>query len=238
MERVRRMRQWCTLLILGGLLSACTYQGATVEGFGTDHPITRKFSWFSYVGGEDIRTACVTGAPDRYRFVYNAVYNEQVRSYDLVASPEPGRFDLKAAVSGEANLSSFVTDLAKPDLFAPWRPKVSSVRLREKDVTALTAALVQDGYFEPTKIGLELPSINFYWVVSSCRGGRFHLNAFLWPSSEIEKGLFSKILFSWDFTGVPVNPPRETTTFQIFGTNDEEDFHNYFTLKVGPTGVR
>ncbi|MDA0240525.1 MAG: hypothetical protein O3A84_10935, partial [Proteobacteria bacterium] len=102
------MRQWCTLLILGGLLSACTYQGATVEGFGTDHPITRKFSWFSYVGGEDIRTACVTGAPDRYRFVYNAVYNEQVRSYDLVASPEPGRFDLKAAVSGEANLSSFV----------------------------------------------------------------------------------------------------------------------------------
>lgn len=226
------------LLILMGILSACTYQGDTVEGFGTDHPITRKFSWFSYVGGEDIRAACNAGAQDRYRFVYNGVYSEQVRSYDLAGSREPGRFDLKVAVIGEADLSSVITELAKPDLFAPWRPKVSTISLRQKDVTALTAALAEDGYFGPTKIGLELPSIGFYWVVSSCRNAQFHHNAFLWPSSDIGSVMFSKLLLSWDFTGISLNPPRETTTFQIFGTNDEEDFHNYFTLKVGADGVR
>ena len=59
------------------LLSGC-------ERLGEDHPVTRKLTWFSHLGGRDIRNSCVTGAPDRYRFVYNGIYVEQVRSYDIL----------------------------------------------------------------------------------------------------------------------------------------------------------
>src|SRR5690606_6468296 len=57
------------------VLAACTYRGA-------DDPVSRKFSWFSYLNGDDIRRECVAGAADRYRFVYNGINVEQVRTYD------------------------------------------------------------------------------------------------------------------------------------------------------------
>ena len=104
-ERPSRFRQVVMLLILSAIIAACTYQGDSVTGFGSDHPVVRKFTWFSYVGGEDIRAACRLGTRDRYRFVYNAVYEEQVRSYDLMAAPESGGYELKVMVSGEADLS-------------------------------------------------------------------------------------------------------------------------------------
>ena len=63
------------MLVLAG---GCSYQ---LGGIG--NPITRKFQYFSYLDGEDIRRDCVAGAPARYRLVYNANYNEQVRAYDL-----------------------------------------------------------------------------------------------------------------------------------------------------------
>ena len=225
------------LPILAALLSACAYQGATVPVFGTDNPVARKFSWFSYLAGDDIRNRCGPGAAERYRFVYNAVYTEQVRSYDLVPSPEAGRFDLTVRVTGAADLSSLTTDLARPDLFAPWRPALSTTRLRRVDVDSLAAALRQDGLLGRPARRLELPSIGFYWIVATCRHDRFSLNAILWPASQFDSGLFHKLLFSWDFTDVAVNPPRPTTEFQIYGTNDEEEYVNYFQVRLGPAGL-
>ena len=225
------------LPILAAFLSACTYRGATVPVFGTDNPVARKFSWFSYLGGDNIRNGCGPGDAERYRFVYNAVYTEQVRSYDLVPAPEAGRFDLTVRVTGAANLSSLTTDLARPDLFAPWRPAVSTTRLRRVDVDSLVAALGQDGLLERPAGRLELPSIGFYWIVAACRRGQFRLNGILWPASQFDSGSFHKLLFSWDFTDVAVNPPRPTTEFQIYGTNDEEEYVNYFQVRLGPDGL-
>ena len=66
------------LLTVLVVAAGCTYR----EG-GVGNPITRKFQYFSYLGGDDIRRDCVPGAPARYRLVYNANYYEQVRTYDL-----------------------------------------------------------------------------------------------------------------------------------------------------------
>ena len=70
-------------LVLGlGLvlvLSACTYRAGD-----EDNPIRRSFSWFSYLNADDLRSACTRGAPERYRIVYNAVWQEQVRTYDFI----------------------------------------------------------------------------------------------------------------------------------------------------------
>jgi len=44
--------------------------------------LTRELAWFGYLVDDDIRDACRAGL-DRDRFVYTAVYTEQVRAYDL-----------------------------------------------------------------------------------------------------------------------------------------------------------
>ena len=70
---------WRLLIFLGtALVSGCTYRAGGIES-----PITRKFQYFSYLNADDIRANCVAGTPAQYRLVYNAVYSEQVRAYDL-----------------------------------------------------------------------------------------------------------------------------------------------------------
>ena len=57
--------------------SACTYTG------GVENPVARKSSWFSFVGGDDVRNRCRPGSPTEYRLVYNGNWSEQVRAYEL-----------------------------------------------------------------------------------------------------------------------------------------------------------
>src|SRR5262249_48173552 len=102
----RFWREICMAL----LLAACTYRG------DIDNPIVSGLSWFSYLDGTDIRTACAGGAPDRYRLVYNGRYEEQVRSYDISADGAGGAY-LVARARGTAN----VADIPRNKLLAPWR---------------------------------------------------------------------------------------------------------------------
>jgi hypothetical protein len=75
--------KWARGLALGlGIgLAGCAYHGSF------DDPIQRRFQWFSFIGGDDIKAACRPGSSasiDRYRFVYNGRYAEQLRAYELV----------------------------------------------------------------------------------------------------------------------------------------------------------
>src|SRR5215813_10182543 len=92
------------------LLAACSYRG------DIDNPVVRKVSWFSYLDGTDIRVACTEGAQDRYRLVYNARYEEQLRSYEVVADGGGGAY-LVARAKGRSNMFAISAD----DVFAPWR---------------------------------------------------------------------------------------------------------------------
>lgn len=212
-------------------LASCAYEG------DYEHPVARKLSWFSYLSGDDLRAACKAGAPDRIRLVYNAIYTEQVRSYDIGPSAEPGRYDMTARVTGTADLSSFTTELGAPDPFKPWRPAKSVTSLRAEDLVNLKLALEADGFFEPTRVGLELPSHNFYWIGAACIDGHYHFNGFLWPEDQIEKFLFPKMLFAWDFTGVPVAKPRKATLFDIYGTEYPDRNQNIFSVKLAQNGL-
>ena len=213
------------------LLVSCAYEGSY------ENPVARKFSWFSYLSGDDIRAACKAGAPERIRLVYNAIYTEQVRSYDIAPSAEPGRFDLTARVTGTADLSTVSTSFEAPDPFKPWRPAKSVTSLRPEDLVNLKLALEADGFFAPTRVGLELPSQNFYWVGATCIDGHFHFNAFLWPKDRIDNFTFPKMLFAWDFTDVPVAKPRKATLFDIYGTRIPEDKFTIFTVKLAKNGL-
>jgi len=48
----------------------------------------RSLNWFSYVAAEDIRAACRPGGRNRLRLVYNALWEEQVRAYEVFLQPD------------------------------------------------------------------------------------------------------------------------------------------------------
>ncbi len=66
LRRTRRLFLCAALAAPLLVLSACTYRGES------DNPVVRRFTWFSYLNGDDIRAACRADTRERYRFVYNA----------------------------------------------------------------------------------------------------------------------------------------------------------------------
>ena len=53
----------CCVVILG----ACEYTGRP------DNALEKRFTWLSFLAGEDLKESCRNHAPPRYRFVYNAM---------------------------------------------------------------------------------------------------------------------------------------------------------------------
>ena len=119
------------------------------------HPVAFKFTYLSYLNGDDIRSQCANGGRDILRFVYNGVYTEQVRTYDLVPNQrESGRFILESQVSSEADVSSITSELYRPDLSAPWRARrVSRVSLSSDDFQRLKRALTSSGFCQARIFG-------------------------------------------------------------------------------------
>jgi hypothetical protein len=186
-------------LLLGGLLSGCVYQGGELS------PLKRKLSWFSYLNGDDLRKECGAGKGEKGRFVYNGVYTEQVRTYDLSGGDNP---TLVVRVIEPANLAEWKAGELS-DLMAPWQGKTSNTVLRDQDARQLKRALASDGVFIPKKEGLELSSDDFYWLVSYCSEGVFHYGAYRWPSEAFKRLAFTKLLEAWDMSGIEFNPPRQ-----------------------------
>ena len=54
-------------------------------------PISRSANWFAYVGANDIRQGCTPGGRNRLRLIYNALYEEQVRTYEIFLQPDAGQ---------------------------------------------------------------------------------------------------------------------------------------------------
>src|SRR5258708_8497990 len=100
---IPRHRLILFLGLAGLALAGCSYPG------GIDNPLVRKFEWFSYVAGDDIRSKCGPGSPPQYRLVYNANWDEQVRAYDLPQSfaPDGGPMLFTQVFGGYTNVSSF-----------------------------------------------------------------------------------------------------------------------------------
>ena len=238
---VQRAHRACiaALMLIVAWMSGCTYSGR-------DDAISQRFTWYSYMNGDDIRAECEPGSLDRYRFVHNGVYIKQARTYDI--APDPGfGFVLKARVLGPSDLSNVVIQdplgtLAHDplDLLALFAGVARSTGLGSRDIDALDAALAGSGFFQPAPSGLYLRSEDFFWVGVACVGGRLAFNAWKYPSSRFDNLTFPRLLFAWDSTGVAVNPPRQLSLFDIYGQATVEDRYPRFTLVVdddGPVGT-
>ena len=223
------------------LLVALTSGGCAYRG--RDDAISQRFTWFSYMNGNDIRTVCVPGAVDRFRFVYNGVYIQQARTYDIAPKENGEGYLLRVRVLGPSDLSNVGIDPATIiedplELLAPFAGRKTTLTLGGRDIDTLVASLTQSGFFQPAPSGLYLRSEDFFWVGVACIGGRMAFNAWRWPSQGFAALTFPKLLLSWDETGIPINPPRNLAPFDIYGQTNPDGKFPQFSLTVGNDGFR
>ncbi|MCW5749761.1 MAG: hypothetical protein KIT81_01335 [Alphaproteobacteria bacterium] len=222
-----RVLFWFPFLLF--LLTGCMAYGPA------DNPVQRNFTWFSYVAAEDIRANCGPGAPERWRFVYNGIYGEQVRFYDITLDPRAGGSAMmEARVKGRG-------DLLELDLFDPLRPWSGPFARRflaEAQWLDLDRALGPDGIGSRTRPGTRLRSDNFYWVAAACRAGQFYHRAWQQPEDDLNRLRFVPILLAYDPTGVPFNAPRRLYLGPFSHDGGLEGGpHDEFQLTVGADGL-
>ncbi len=135
-----RPRAGMGVALAAALLAGCTYRGTI------DQPITIKLTWYSYLAGEDIRQTCVDSPLPRYRLIYNGHYDEQIRSYEVVAKDDGGAH-FKARVLGPMRAFAVIRDPL--DLQDPWRWTVSEARLGPEGFAAFVSVLEDSGLWRP-----------------------------------------------------------------------------------------
>lgn len=216
-----------------GLMAALLTVGACAAGDDiANSPIQRKFQWFSYLEGGDFKAACTAGAAGRYRLVYNGIYTEQVRVYDLNAAT--GVLDTQLILP--MDLRDFaVSEVA--GLVDPWRGKSAARLLSRDEVSSIVTALDKDGAFGPPAVGVELPSMGFFWTLASCHEGAYHFTGLAWPSAAWDQARFDDALLAVDPIAAPVNPPRKTSLRRDPHAGLRYDTKNEFIIKVGEDGL-
>lgn len=172
------------------------------------NPLERSLTWFSYVGGDDIKAACQAESRDHFRFVYNAVYDKQIRAYELTGV-EGGADFVARARNEPGNVARF--SFSNP--LGPWELKRSEMGLTNVQAAGIIAALNHDATSAPSPAGQQLASNEFYWVIAGCSAGRFRLWAFEQDRVKLSDLTFVPELLSYDKTDVSFRKPKPVEGF-------------------------
>ena len=197
---MRTLTSWLRCFAVAGLaaLTSCTYAG------DSENPVVRSLTWFSYIGGEDIRASCQASAPDRYRFVYNGHYALQIRAYELA----PAGADAELTVRARGR-SGNIGRLSFDEPFGPWTLDHGTARLSNSQAAAIVTALSDAVATAPPAAGQSMQSYEFYWVVTACSAGKFRLYVFRWPELEVDDLPFVPLLLAHDRSGVSFQKTRQ-----------------------------
>ena len=205
-----------------------------------EQPIVRSFNWFSYVAADDIRSTCGRDGRNRLRLIYNAIYDEQVRTYEIYLQPD-GTAGLTAGVLADQGNVSNLSIGEGGDVFNPWRMRRGQRVLNPGDTRELLALLQASAAFGPPRDGMRLPDVDFWWTVASCRNGVWGFQAYHYPTDGFVNVKFATKLFSWDPVPIPVNPPRKLEPAELRKNWNAPPNHlkaNQWTLTVGKDGLR
>ncbi|TNE36879.1 MAG: hypothetical protein EP348_06520, partial [Alphaproteobacteria bacterium] len=173
------------LLVTAGAATSCTSHGVN------DNPLIRPFEWFSYANGDDIRATCKPGFTNRYRFIYNAIYDQQVRTYNITQIPTAKEATQTTRVFAGSLSKSWI--LNGSEGFTSGENE-SRVNISLKDLLDIEQALVKSGFEQPAVEGQILHSDSFYWIAMVCRDGNFKYYAWNDENSDIPKLPFRKVL--------------------------------------------
>lgn len=190
-----------------GMVTAASAQRADRN---VDQPIVRSLNWFSYVAAEDIRAACRPGGRNRMRLIYNALWEEQVRAYELFLQPD-GTAGLTVGVLADQGPATNVSSLTigeLGDITGPWRMRRGQRLLTAGQTGELVSLLQASAAFGRPRDGLRLPDNDFWWTVASCRDGVWGFQAYHYPTDRFANVNFAEKLFSFDNVGIAINRPR------------------------------
>lgn len=216
------------------VLAACAALAACASAGPAGNPVERKLTWFSYLNGDDLRVACRTDEPDRYRMVFNADYNEHVRTYDVVG-------DAQGGARVEARVIK-APDLARVDLADPvgaWKGEEAQAWLSPVQYSTLVMRLYESGAFQALPDRLRLPSNGFYWLVSGCRDGRWFFTAYPYPSDRFADIRFAEPLGALGPTGsaLPRLPPPADAPRTLPPGSRQQDGGVFFEIEVARDGL-
>jgi hypothetical protein len=173
-----------------------------------DQPIVRSLNWFGFVGGDDIRAACTPGGRNHIRLVYNGLWEEQVRAYDLFLQPD-GTAGLQIGVLTDQGDVSSITISRGEDITSPWGMRKGQRLLTTAETGELVGLLQASAAFGPPRDGLRLPDNDFWWTVASCRNGTWGFQAYHYPTDNFANARFAEKLFALDNVKVAINRPRK-----------------------------
>jgi hypothetical protein len=177
-----------------------------------DPPIVRSFNWFSYVGGDDIRAGChQPGSRNHLRLIYNAVWEEQVRTYEMFLQPDGTAGMTVGVLQGQGTGGALDTlFIAKgDDVLSPWRMRRGQRVLAVAETRELVGLFEASSAFGPPRDGLRLPDNDFWWTVASCRNGVWGFQAYHYPTDAFAKVKFAEKLFALDNVPIAINRPRK-----------------------------
>ena len=221
----------CCVIILG----ACEYTGRP------DNALEKRFTWLSFLAGEDLKESCRNHAPPRYRFVFNAIYSEQVRTYDIIGLPDGGGGMFDAEVLSAKLSDSFLVHFP----YWPWSGKRAIAQINDVEMSLLRNSLEASGFYKRPPVGKILDSQSFYWAVSACEGNRFHFNAWSHPSPEFANIRFVEILQRFDGTKIALPEVRELSPEErefrprpAIAQNDDHKGYFRFFAEVQQDGLR
>ncbi len=183
-----------------------------------DQPGIRAFNWFNYVAADDIRAACRPGGRDRVRLIYNGVWEEQVRAYEIFLQPD-GTAGFEVGVLNDqgrgGNLSSLSLGNDGSNITAPWRMRKGQRVLGVADTRELVGLLQASAAFGPPRDGMKLPDNDFWWSVASCRNGVWGFQAYFYPTDHFANVKFAEKLFALDNVPIAVNRPRKLVPYEL-----------------------
>jgi hypothetical protein len=206
-----------------------------------DQPVVRSLNWFGYVGGDDIRAACQPGTRSHIRLVYNALWEEQVRVYDVFLQPD-GTAGLNVGVLANLGNATQLLVSSAGDVTGPWRMKKGERLLSAAETSDLMGVLQASAAFGPPRDGLRLPDNDFWWAVSSCRNGVWGFQAYHYPTDNFANVKFAEKLYGWDNVPVAINKPRRLEPAEFRRDWDRRSVQrergDRWILVVGNDGLR
>lgn len=209
-----------------------------------EEPIVRTFHWFSYVGGDDIRQACTVGGRNRLRLVYNGIWDEQVRTYEIFLQPD-GTAGMTVGVLQNQGSGGDVSNLLigrGVDATGPWKMRKGQRLLTVEETRELVGLLEASSAFGPPRDGLRLPDNDFWWAVASCRNGVWGFQAYHYPTDGFAQAKFIAQLFALDNVPIAVNRPRKLEPAELRRNPNAPSIRAFATINwmlvVGKDGLR
>ncbi|MBL4739407.1 MAG: hypothetical protein COB20_06260 [SAR86 cluster bacterium] len=224
-------RKWLALLALL-FVTACSATG------GPGNPLTRPFQYFSYLNGDDIRNNCSVGGPSKYRLVFNALYEQQVRAYDISQEFKADTGLQKTRVFSRGIGSEIDVSTKGLDFVSNLK---SDEMIDMDTLISIDNALISVGFEQPAKEGLVLHSDEFYWIAMVCRDGNFKYYAWTKENADIANLPFIDVLSKADKTGSKVAEVKEPIIHIRGGRprgGADTDSIGYFSLEVGNNGLK